>query len=239
MSPLDAFVSGAYYGFYTQPILNAGNSVIYNAAGLSPANVPGIPSWIGATERGFTLHSSMHAENVEGDLWGQSTVDLIYRGGNMVLEWTAIAFKAGTLLPFWPWGQIGSMGTIGRLGSVTGGSMVLVAAPGSTAAGTPAIGQVVINALSAPNSILHENHNVSMVFDSRLRRLPIRMRLLPFFDRVVGSPLNPGQSASLATAGFAAGNSQQVVATIVPVAVSGAPFYSVINAASYKWYTLL
>ena len=238
-APLDSFVAGAYYGFYTAPATDAISSTIYQAAGLVPANASGIPSWIGATNRGFTLISTMAADVVEGDLWGGSVVDIIYRGGNMILEWDAIAFRAGSVVPFWPWGQLGTMGTIGRLGSVVGGSIVLVAAPNTPAAGTPAIGQIVISSISAPNAILHEGYAAQMAFDSRLRKLPIKLRLMPFFDRVVGSELNPGQSASLAQAGFAKNNTQNYVATIVPTAVAGQASYNVINVANYKWYTVL
>lgn len=238
-SPLDAFVAGTYYSFYTAPAVDSINSTIYNAAGLTPANANGIPAWIGATERGYTLSTSMVGELVEGDIWGGSVADIVYRGGNMTLEWTSVAFRAGSVVPYWPWGILGSMGTIGRLGSVVGGSIVMVAAPFTPAAGTPAIGQIVINALTAPNAILHENMQSPIFFDSRLRKMPIRLRLLPFFDRTVGNALNPGQSASLATAGFAVGNSQVTVATIVPTAVAGQAQYQTINAASYKWYTIL
>lgn len=238
-APLDSWVAGTYYSFYTAPFVDTQNATVYNAAGLSPANAMGIPMWTGATQSGYTLHSTMEAEHVIGDIWGNSIADVVYRGGNMILEYTAVAFKAATVCQFWPWGILGSMGTIGRLGSVVGGSMVLVAAPNTPAAGTPAIGQIVINALTAPNAILHEQYNAQMGFDSRLRKLPIRLRLLPYFDRVVGSALNPGQSASLATAGFAVGNAQQVVATIVPTAVAGAAQYTTINTAAYKWYSIL
>jgi hypothetical protein len=238
-APLDAFVAGNYFGFYTAPFVDTLNSTVYNAAGLTPANAMGIPSWIGATNRGYTMHSQMDAEIVQGDIWGGSVADIVYRGGNMTLEWDSIAFKAGSVVPFWPWGILGSMGSIGRLGSVVGGSIVLVAAPGTPAAGTPAIGQIIINALTAPNAILHEQYAAQMIFDSRLRKLPIKLRLLPYFDRVVGSALNPGQSASLATAGFAVGNAQQTVATIVPTAVAGAAQYTTINTAAYKWYSIL
>jgi hypothetical protein len=190
--------------------------------------------------RGFTLTTTMVAEPVEGDIWGGSVVDLIYRGGNMFMSWESIAFKPGVLLPYWPWNILGSMGTIGRLGSVVGGQLVMQAAPLTPAAGTPQIGQVVINSLTAPNAILAENFGAELSFDSRLRRTPIRLRLLPYMDKVVVfNNISQGTSASFATAGYASNNTQPIVASIVPAATTTGISYAVSSVATYKWYSIL
>lgn len=233
---------GQYYAFYTAPLVAGDNfnPPIYNAAGLAPANGMGVPLWVGATRQGFSLRTIMSAERVEGDIWGGSVVDLVYRGGNMFLSWDAVAFRAGSVVPMWPWNILGSMGTIGRLGSVVGGSMVLVANPLTPAGGTPAIGQIVINSLTAPNAILAEDFDSELLFDSRLRRVPIRMRLLPYFDHLYTiSSIAPGTSSAYATAGFAINNSQPIVAGITPSPATGSVVYSLISTAAYKWYTIM
>lgn len=243
-APLDAFVAGQYYTFYTMPVIPGDpiNPPIYSASGLNgvPANAVGLPMWVGSSNKGFTITSTMSAEVVEGDIWGGSVVDLVYRGGNMYMSWDAIAFKAATLVPFWPWNVIGSMGTIGRLGSGVGGAIVMTAAPLTPAAGLPSIGQVIIQSITAPNAILAENFNAELFFDSRLRKVPIRLRLLPFFDRLVTINQNPiPANFSVAQAGLVVNGVQQIVATMVPAAIPGASAYSMFNVASYKWYSIL
>lgn len=248
--PLDAFVAGQYYGFYTPPNTLAAGT--FNTPGLTPAGGPSYfyadssggarsfpsvssatPLWIGATARGFTLKSSMSAEPVEGDIWGGSVVDIIYRGGNMHIVWDAIAFRYGSLVPFWPWSTIGTMGTVGRLGSVYGGGLVLVAAPGTTAADFPAIGQVHLQSISAANAILQENNAFDLVFDSRLRRVPVALRLLPYFDQLV--TVGAGGTGAGRAGLVDATGSQQTVVTMATFA-TGASIIS--QVANYKWYSI-
>jgi hypothetical protein len=210
--------------------------------GFAAAGQAGATSWVGASSRGFTVTSTMSAELVEGDIWGGSVVELIYRGGNMFMSWDAIAFKYGSIVPFWPWSTIGSCGTVGRLGSFYGGQVILSAAPGTTAANFPAIGQVSITALTAKNCILAENSQSELYFDSRLRRLPVRLRILPYFDflwsYIAGNPpsavsgsagyINPAQVGRPASEAF-----QPVVTA------SGISPYTVYKTAVYKWFDII
>lgn len=243
-SVLDSFVAGAYFSFYTVPVaaVDAYNSPVYNqntspAVTVATANAQGIPSWLGASERGFSLRTSLKAEQVEGDLWGGSVVDIIYRGADVMLQFTSIAFRPSVVSAVWPWSVLGSMGTIGRLGSVIGGSLVMTAAPLTPAAGNPVIGQVVINSLTAANAIFEGTSE--LIFDSRLRKVPINLRLLPFYDRtIVYSPSQLGANSTNAIAGIGAGG-LGIVAQVVPPAVVGQPQYTVISQAAYKWYSLL
>jgi hypothetical protein len=256
-APVDAFVAGQYYCFYTQPDVSAAGAI--NTPGIDPrtglnkyvvsngaggtqsAGTAGVPSWVGASARGFTISSSMSAELVEGDIWGGSVVEVIYRGGNMFMQWDAIAFKYGSVVPFWPWSTIGTVGTVGRLGSFYGGEVILSAAPGTTAANFPAIGQVSITALLAKNCILAENSQLELYFDSRLRRVPVRLRILPFFDLLYthntggaggltgfAGYLNPSQVGRPST------ESYQTV-----VSGSSTTPYSISSVAAYKWYDIL
>jgi len=184
-SPIDAFVSGQYLAFWAQPNVDGLNFPRYiSQAGqtLIDTGTGSIPSFLGATQQGFTLSTIMHGERVRGDFLGQSTVDIIYQGADIYLQWNSISFRPGSVQTMWPWGLLGNVGTLGRLGSVTGGTLFLAAAPLTTATGTPLIGQVVINALTARNAILAENLEQSLLFDNRLRTIPVRMRLLPFLS---------------------------------------------------------
>lgn len=236
-APLDAFVAGQYYCFYTPPnTVAAGpqnNPTSYTTRGSTGAVISagtvGVPSWIGATHRGFTLSTQMVGEPVEGDIWGGSVVDVVYRGGNCRVSWEAIAFKYGSIVPYWPWATLGTMGTVGRLGSVYGGNLVLVAAPGTTAADTPAIGQVHLQALTARNAILVPNNTFDLVFDSRLRKVPVALQLLPFYSDLI--TVTSGGTEIYGKAGLAdaAGGQNVVVATDNSI---------ITKVANYKWYSI-
>lgn len=239
-APLDAFVAGQYYGFYTPPNVSAaglinypsdlysvrGDGTLVNATTITPV---GTPTWIGATHRGFTLTTQMIGETVEGDIWGGSTVEIIYRGGNMRISWEAIAFRYGSVVPYWPWSTLGTMGTVGRLGSTYGGNLVLVAAPGTPAADYPAIGQVHMQAITAQNAILVPNNSFDLVFDSRLRKVPVALQLLPFYDSLV---------TVTDTTPTVYGRAGLVDATGGQNVVVGATSTRVTQVANYKWYSI-
>lgn len=198
-APIDAFVAGQYYCFYGQPNLDFLNFPRYLATSTTALLDTGagmVPSWVGITRTGFTLTTVSVAELVEGDVLGGSVIDLIYRGGNVWLAWDAISFRPGAVLPSWPWGLIGNVGTIGRLGSAVGGALYLAAAPLTPAVGVPAIGQVIINSLTARNAILADNFQANWLFDSRLRRIPIQMRLLPYLSGLFNLSTSAGRTNS-------------------------------------------
>lgn len=242
-APLDAFVAGQYYCFYTQPVVSGfGSSTpTYTEIGVTVQPMAGVPAWVGASSRGFTLTSTMVAELVEGDIWGGSVADIVYRGGNMFLQWDAIAFAYASLAPFWPWATLGTIGVVGRLGSVLGGSVVLVAAPGTTASNTPAIGQASLLALTAPNAILAEGQNMDLVFDSRLRRVPVRLRLLPFYSQsanVNGGANAGGAAATFQVPAIGGGFVNALGVTPDPLATAAPLPISIVTVPMYKWYNI-
>ncbi len=187
-APIDAFVAGQYFTFYAPPNVDTINYPRYvsttTGGGALDSGVGSVPSWVGMSRTGFTLHTQSTAEVVEGDALGGSVIDLIYRGGNVFLSWDAISFRPGAIVPSWPWAMLGSVGTLGRLGSAVGGTLFMAAAPLTPASGNPTVGQLIINSLTARNAILAENFRMDWLFDTRLRRIPVQMRLLPF---VLGS----------------------------------------------------
>lgn len=112
----------------------------------------------------------------ESDAYGQACIDWIYRGGNAFLQFTSRAYKAGVITPFWPWGAMGVMATtaapVGRLASAVAGAMVITAAANTPAAAAPAT-------LTGAKAILAPNFDGRLLYDSRLRDVPVRMQLLP------------------------------------------------------------
>lgn len=150
--PLDTFVAGRYAG-------------TYNAVD------------VGITENGYETTTELKQEVVEGsDAYGDAILDYIYRGGNMYMEFDCKAYKAGSKTPFWPWGAWGGMATtslpIGRLASNVASAMVLTAASNTPAAAAPAT-------LTASKAILAPGFSGKLLYNSKLRRVPVRLLLLP------------------------------------------------------------
>lgn len=97
----------------------------------------------------------------------------IYRGGQVFLQFESMAYKAGSLTPFWPYGALGVPGVIGRLASAVALSTVLTATAGTPAAAAPAT-------LTCLNSLLAPNSPARLLFNSKLRKVPVRLAALAY-----------------------------------------------------------
>lgn len=127
----------------------------------------------GITRTGYDLQFETKAEIIEeSDSFGLEIIDIIYRGANHFLQFTGKEYKAGAITPFFPWGALGVQGIIGRLGSAVAAAEVLTATTGTPAATAPAT-------LTAAAAILAPNFPATLLFDSRLREVPIRLLILP------------------------------------------------------------
>lgn len=131
----------------------------------------------GILEDGAELQQDAAYEMInKSDAYGDALIDLVYRGGNVSMMFQSLAYKAGSQTPFWPWGSMGVMATtaapIGRLGSAVAKAALLTAVANTPAAAAPAT-------LTATLSILSPNANLKLLFSSRLRKVPIRLLVLP------------------------------------------------------------
>ena len=145
---LDTFVAGRY-------------STTYNSVD------------VGITEEGYELQQDAKAQQiVPSDAYGDSIIDLVYRGGDVYLQFEGKAYKAGAITPFWPWGALGVMGIIGRLASAVALSTVMTATTGTPAAAAPATWTGLL-------SILAPNNPARLLYNSKLRTVPIRLLILP------------------------------------------------------------
>lgn len=157
---LDAFVAGRYSG-------------TYNAVD------------VGITTEGFRIQQDSKVELVTpSDAYGDSVIDMVYRGGDFFITTECKAFKTGSVTPFWPWGALGVMATaaapIGRLASDIFSALVLTATANTPFAGpTAGPAGLTINTLTASKSGLAENSPQELLFNSRLRMVPMRLRALP------------------------------------------------------------
>lgn len=135
------------------------------------------------TEEGFELDYSFSWEEIRGDGLGDTVQDGIYRGGNCFINFTILMATTGLdkmLEAMWPWAvagplheDLGKIGTIGQSTFAASQSLILT----STAA-TPAVNDP--NSLTALNAILAPQFPVRMTFATRVRRVPLRMQLLPY-----------------------------------------------------------
>lgn len=136
---------------------------------------------VGVTEDGYELEMGSSAEMIERtDAFGGAAIDAIYRGGNAFLAYTSLAYKAGSITPFWPWagGTLGKMAdatyVIGRLASDVASAMVLTVV---TATPADATGP---DTLTASKAILAPNSPNRIQFTSMLRKVPTRLQLFPY-----------------------------------------------------------
>ena len=128
---------------------------------------------MGLQENGFMLSGQSSEELIaKSDAYGDTVLDTIYRGANWFMEFTALGYKAGTIAPLWPFATFGSLGLVGRLGSSLAQSLVLTSTAGTPAATSP-------TTLTATLAKLAEGFDARLMFDSSLRKVPMRMRMLP------------------------------------------------------------
>jgi len=110
------------------------------------------------------------------DAYGDSILDWVYRGGDVSLTFLSKAYKAGAITPFWPWGAMGVMLTgaapLGRLASDVAKAMLLTATASTPAAAAPAT-------LTGSLAILAANSPAKLLYNSKLRQVPIKLQFLP------------------------------------------------------------
>ena len=148
---------------------------------------------VGITRDGYELQLDSEMEDIsETDAYGLSVIDGIWRGGNCFLQFTSTAYKPGSLEAFWPFGGPaegpGVLGVlfdgtlhedinlpIGELASNVAKSMVLTASKGTPAASSPAT-------LTGAYALLARGAGGRLLFNSKLREVPVRLRLYPYED---------------------------------------------------------
>lgn len=133
---------------------------------------------IGFTENGFDLIQSVREEVIdESDQYGGAIIDYFYRGGNCQLRADSKEYKAGSIAPYWPFGAAGQMvvatNPIGIRASDVASAAVLTSTPNTPAAAAPAT-------LTATYAILAPGQQSTLLFNSKLRRVPIFLQLLPY-----------------------------------------------------------
>lgn len=132
---------------------------------------------VGMCKDGYELEQDTDFDEIgETDAYAGTVIDGIFRGGHCFMQFTSEEYKAGSLGAFWPYGALGLLITtaqpIGILASSIAKAMVLTVTPS-----TPAVGN--INTLTGSLSLLAKNYSGKLLFNSKLREVPVRLRLYP------------------------------------------------------------
>lgn len=130
---------------------------------------------LGITQDGYEIQFEPREQVINrSDAFGDMMIDTVYRGGDWFCQWEAMeAFLTGTQAAMHPFGALGTVGLIGRLGSDIATALVLTATAATPAAASPAT-------LTATKSKLASNSQPRMPFNSMLRTIPIRHQWYPY-----------------------------------------------------------
>lgn len=133
---------------------------------------------VGLVESGYNLLQAVKGEAVRGDYYGESMLDGVFRGADVSLEYVSIAYKAGSIAAMWPFGTLGEHPTPGQLLSDLASQTVLTATTGTPAETSgPA-------SITASRSIIPPDHQSRMNLSAMLRKMPVRLQLLPYVSGV-------------------------------------------------------
>lgn len=137
----------------------------------------------GINEQGFELELDNDFEEInETDAFGTTIIDGIFRGGNCVIDFTSKEYKAGSLTPFWPFGNAVLGVVIDPTNYPIGAKAVTISKSHvlTVVANTPAAAASAINTLTATQALLAKGFQGKLLFNSKVRNVPIRLRYYPF-----------------------------------------------------------
>ncbi len=135
----------------------------------------------GISRDGYRIDHVVEKQPIKGDLYGESVIDFISRGGNVFLDYTCIAWKAGTYYPLLMFGQnFGEMWAPGLVESAYALATVL------TAVQTPGAVQIAATptTITASKTTLAPGHSFITNLQTLGREAPIRLQCLPYVSGV-------------------------------------------------------
>jgi hypothetical protein len=145
---------------------------------------------VGITRTGYEITHETKGEDIaETDQYGLSVIDNVWRGGDVTCDWVSVEYRAGSLASFWPYGSVaGGAGILGQLynPNLAGGGVPVGQLASNLAAvfalavtaGTPAVNNP--NTLAATLAILRPGYPAKLLFNSKLREVPISLRFYPY-----------------------------------------------------------
>jgi len=142
---------------------------------------------VGITRDGIEIFQDLEMEDIgESDAYGLTVIDSIMRGGQCHFQLNSLEYIAGALAAFWPvGGTLAGNGVLGRLVNPGAGNtpigilasdlakaLVMTSTAGTPSAAAPAT-------LTSSKVLLAKNNNGRLLFNSKLREVPIRLRAYP------------------------------------------------------------
>ena len=145
----------------------------------------GAVAQIGQTEDSFELEFSLNGDPIRGDNLGDTVQDVINRGGDCFLSTVLIDWDVALASRIF-WAPSNVLGTYdsGYIGTLAGAQHPITGTPRST--GTLILTRVLsVNhstpaTLTALHAMLAPGFPIRTLFGPRLRRVPLRLQLLPF-----------------------------------------------------------
>ena len=129
---------------------------------------------LGIMENGYELQMDPKHQLINrSDAFGDTLIDTIVRGVDWSIECLCLEYKTVTKNAIGQINSMGVLGVIGRLGSAIAQSMVLTSVAGTPAAAEPAT-------LTAAKTLLAPNANPRILFNSELRKVPLRWVFIPY-----------------------------------------------------------
>lgn len=139
---------------------------------------------VGVTADGFRLNHKFFERLITGDNFAEAPQDAVYRGAEMFIGFTPIAYDSAALPTImWPYAAtLYDMGVIGRtaVGSAIAKSLILTAVAGTPAAAAPATATFLTSKLA-------EGFPVEILYAPDLREVPLRLRIFPNSSGVFGT----------------------------------------------------
>ena len=129
---------------------------------------------VGITEEGYRISQEASYQEISpSDAYGDTVLDLIYRGGNVFCRYDSKAYKAGSIAAAWPFASLGALGTVGTLMAGAGTPLT------KSFVMTRVLTQSTPTSITATRACLAKNFPVELLFDSKLRTVPVRKQFLP------------------------------------------------------------
>ena len=129
---------------------------------------------IGLVEDGWRIIKNISKEMVTGDLYGDSVLDGVYRGGNVTIICSGLEYATAIAVAY-PYAALGVIGQVGRMdsGSNIAAAIVLTAVAGTTAASSP-------TSLTSNSVIVTNGYSLELEFASRQRIVPLSLQCYPY-----------------------------------------------------------
>ena len=124
-------------------------------------------------DKTMSLELVYQGEVIRGDFMSQSVQDWVYNGGDCFLQFTCLeANQTAVNLMTAPYtaGDLGALGTVGMFATDFAAALVLTKRSGPNA--SPSI-------ITCNSSILAPGYPVNILLGNTLKRVPIRLQLLP------------------------------------------------------------